>query len=282
MTDKPKLTFTLDLEDHRPDDHHPKRYHIITEKILDFLKHQNIKATIFIVGELAEKEPNLIKDIHNLGHEIAHHSYNHTILTKQAPDEFRDHTKRAKDILEDITGAPVKGYRAPVFSLTRTSLWAVDILKDLGFEYSSSVLPARNPLHGLPHVPNTPFRWSNGLLEIPAPTANIYGVNLPYLGGFYLRYLPMALIKSVLQKADKKSRLWTYCHPYDFDHEEKNWRIKDASIAISILLKLNRKNTFKKMERLLRHVDINSPFKDQKFSAHLPVIDPATIQQDIK
>ena len=274
---KPSLTFTFDLEDHRPDESVPKRYDVITHQLLDFLDERNIKATIFTVGQLAEKDPALVRAAHKSGHEIAHHSYDHTVLTKQTPDEFREHTMRGKNILEDVIGVSVKGFRAPVFSLTRETLWAVDILKELGFEYSSSILPAANPLHGFAGAPETPFRWSNGLIEIPSPVGQVGTMVMPYLGGIYFRYLPFCLIEKQMQKAANDSVLWTYCHPYDFDGSEKNWRIKGASTPVSFLLWLNRKNTFKKMERLMNVCNVLPPFSQQSFSDDLPIIDPATL-----
>lgn len=271
------LTFTLDLEDHRPDERLPKRYPAIMDEILEFLGERKIKATIFTVGALAEQDPAIVRRAHELGHEIAHHSYDHTVITNQTPAQFREHTKRGKGILEDITGTKVSGYRAPVFSLTRKTIWAVDILKDLGFDYSSSVLPAANPQHGFPGLPSALFRWENGLLEIPVPVGNIGPLRLPYLGGFYFRYLPFNIVRSQAEKAGNDNVLWTYCHPYDFDAEEKNWRIKGASIPVSLLLWFNRKNTFKKLGALAAEVNFSVPFRDQDFGANLPVINPATL-----
>ena len=237
---QPSITFTLDLEDHRPDETLPVRYPAIVEKILDFLDEKKIRGTIFTVGSLAEKNPDLVKRIHASGHEIGHHSYDHTVLMQQTPEQFKEHTKKAKAILEDIIGDEVPGFRAPVFSLTRHTLWAVDILKELDFRYSSSVLPAPNPLHGFPGAPHQPFQWSNGLLEIPAPIGKMGPMTMPYLGGFYLRYLPFAIVQQQIKKANDQTSLWTYCHPYDFDAEEKNWRIKGASTPVSLLLWFNR------------------------------------------
>jgi polysaccharide deacetylase family protein (PEP-CTERM system associated) len=270
------LTFTLDLEDHRPDESQPLRYPFIMENILAFLEEQKIKGTFFIVGTLAENDPELVKRIHTQGHEIAHHSYDHTTLDKQTPDEFRAHTKKAKQILEDVTGEEIIGYRAPVFSLTKETLWAVDILKELGFAYSSSVLPAANPLHGFAGAPETPFLWKNGLLEIPAPVGKIGPCTLPYLGGFYLRYLPFALVKQQISKASDNNSLWTYCHPYDFDPDEKQWRVKGASTPVSLLLWFNRKHTFRKLEKLAANYNFAPPFKEQIFEKNLPVFDPFT------
>lgn len=270
------ITFTLDLEDHRPDETQPARYPFIVGEILGFLEEQNIKGTFFTVGTLAERKPKLIRMIQEQGHEIAHHSYDHTTLDKQTPDEFRTHTQKAKDILEDITGEKISGYRAPVFSLTKDTVWAVDILKELGFEYSSSILPAANPLHGFSGTPAQPFKWPNGLLEIPAPIGKIGPMTMPYLGGFYLRYLPFGIVKQQIAKANDNTNLWTYCHPYDFDDQEKEWRIKGASVPVSLLLWFNRKNTFKKLEKLVSNYNFAAPFKNQSFGNDLPVFDPAT------
>ena len=139
------------------------------------------------------------------------------------------------------------------------------------------MLPTSNPLHGFPGLPHQTFKWSNGLLEIPASVGKVGGITMPYLGGFYFRYLPMSIIKSQLKRADKKSPLWTYCHPYDFDAQEKDWRIKGAPTAVSILLWLNRKNTFKKLESLSEHNSFTPPFRDQEFGNDLKVINPATL-----
>ncbi len=271
------ITFTLDLEDHRPDESLPVRYPEMTEKILEFLERWNVKATVFTVGSLAKKDPQTVRKVHAAGHEIAHHSYDHITLNKQNPAEFREDTRRAKETIEDVIGEEVHGYRAPVFSLTRQTIWAVDILKELGFAYSSSVLPATNPLHGIPGAPQTPFRWSNGLLEIPAPVGRIGPFLMPYLGGFYFRYLPFPIVRDQLKKSDSRAALWTYWHPYDFDAEEKNWRIRGASMPVSLLLWFNRKDTFKKLGRLVEDFKFDAPLRDRNFGSDLKIVDPATL-----
>lgn len=271
------ITFTLDLEDHRPDESLPVRYPEMTEKILEFLDRHKIKATIFTVGSLAKKDPETVRKVHAAGHEIAHHSYDHITLDRQSPQEFRDDTRRAKETIEDVIGEAVHGYRAPVFSLTRRTLWAVDILKELGFAYSSSVLPAANPLHGIPGAPHAPFRWANGLLEIPAPVGKMGPFLMPYLGGFYFRYFPLPVVRGQIKKSAANAALWTYWHPYDFDAQEKNWRIKNASAPVSLLLWFNRKNTFKKLGRLANDFEFGAPFRDQNFGDDLKIVDPATL-----
>ncbi len=243
--------FTLDLEEHRPDDSYTKRYPTITRSILDFLDERNIKATVFVLGKLAEDEPNLIKEISSRGHEIGFHTYSHVHITKEDPESFRLQTKKSKAYIEDLIGQPIYGFRAPAFSLTSKSLWVLDILKELDFIYSSSVLPANNPINGFPEAPKKPFLWSNGLLEIPAPVAQYGSLIIPYLGGIYLRYLPTFLINHFLNKKNNQQSLWLYCHPHDFDYQEPYYTIKGTSQLTSILLWFNRKHTFRKIEQIL-------------------------------
>jgi len=254
------LTFSLDLEDHRADRSTPGRYPLMTRRILDFLDEADVRGTVFTVGEVADEHPELVREVSERGHEIAFHSYHHRPLTQETPERFREETKTGKALLEDITGKEVSGFRAPVFSLTAQSLWAVDILKDLGFTYSSSVLPARHPLYGLANAPWDPFRWANGLLEIPVPLARIGPATLPYLGGIYLRYLPEGMIARLRDKS-RSTALWTYCHPYDFDAEEPFSRIRDTALWASILLWFNRRGSFSRMQALLES-DITPPFAE--------------------
>ena len=253
-----ELTFTLDLEEHRPDDSYPKRYPAITRDILDFLDHRNIKATVFVLGKLAEDEPELIKEISSKGHEIGFHTYSHIHLTRESRDNFRQQSKSSKALIEDLIGQKIYGFRAPAFSLTNKSVWALDILKELGFTYSSSVLPANNPINGFPEAPGKPFLWSNGLLEIPAPVARYGPLAVPYLGGIYLRYLPILIIKYFLHRGKDQQSLWIYCHPHDFDHEEKFYQIKGTSLLTSLLLWFNRKHTFRKIEQIYFDDSISS------------------------
>ncbi len=245
-----ELTFTLDLEEHRPDDSYPKRYPEITRDILDFLDQRNIKATVFVLGKLAEDEPELIKEISSKGHEIGFHTYSHIHLTRESLENFKQQSRNSKAFIEDLIGQKIYGFRAPAFSLTNKSVWALDILKELGFTYSSSVLPANNPINGFPEAPGKPFLWSNGLLEIPAPIAQYGPFVFPYLGGIYLRYLPVSIIKYFLHREKNQQSLWIYCHPHDFDHKEKFYQIKGTSLLTSLLLWFNRKHTFRKIEQI--------------------------------
>jgi len=261
------FTFTLDLEDHRANEKYPKRYPENTRKLLKFLQQQKIKATVFTVGKIAEQDPGLIKEISELGHELAFHSYHHRHLTLELPNKFRNETASGKKLIEDITGKPVIGFRAPVFSLTPESQWVLDILKELDFEYSSSVIPAKNPLYGFPGLPSSPFYWPNGLLEIPVPISKMGLFTIPYLGGFYLRYLPLFMIQHCINKEQGEKHLWSYCHPYDFDADESFFRIKGASLLVSLLLWFNRRNTYNKIDCLLSILRDN--YEIMTFSEHI-------------
>ena len=245
------LTFTLDLEDPRPDERMQVRFPAATRQLLDFFAQHRIEATIFIVGTTAHRDPLLVRDIVSAGHRIASHSLDHVPLDRQTPARFREDTRRAKETLEDIAGASVNGFRAPVFSLTPQTVWALDVLLDLGFSYSSSVLPAGNPLHGFPGAPELPFRWANGLLEIPAPVTAFGPMRLPFLGGFYLRYLPRRIIARAMHESPAHSALWAYVHPHDIDHGAPFFRMKDTPMWVSVLLWLNRRRTCERLEFLI-------------------------------
>ncbi len=251
------IVFTYDLEKHTQTLHSQKRYVKITEDLLDFLTRHNIHCTIFVLGELAEESPDLIKKLANCGHEIAFHTYQHRHLTQEKPQTFRKETEYCKKLIEDLTGQPLIGFRAPAFSLTHESLWALDVLKELGFTYSSSVLPVRNPINGFPGAPEHPFYWSNGILEIPSPVTRAGPLSIPFLGGIYLRYLPYTFINYMLMKSADSSCLWTYCHPHDFDHEEEFYIIRGTSFITSLLLWMNRKNTFSKLEKFANNNNIS-------------------------
>lgn len=246
------VTFTLDLEDHRESDAQALRYPRLTREVLDFLDAREVRGTFFVVGEVAEAEPELVREIASRGHEVGLHGWRHVPLTDLDPDGFRADVKRGKELLEQLAGTPVAGFRAPTFSLVPQSRWAVDVLAEEGFAYSSSVLPAMNPLFGDPALPTTPFRWPNGLPELPCPVVRGGPVGLPYLGGVYLRAIPGLASAGARAVVGRRQLLWIYCHPYDFDPDEPFWVVPDAGSVGSRLLWYNRRGTFAKVERILR------------------------------
>jgi polysaccharide deacetylase family protein (PEP-CTERM system associated) len=242
-------TFSLDLEDHRPDPGAEDRLPVAAERVRAFLAEEGIRGTIFVVGELAESHPAVVESFARDGHEIALHSHRHVPLTDQTPEEFRADTEAGKSALTALTGTAPVGYRAPTFSLVRDTVWATEILADLGFTYSSSVLPAANPLYGFPGTPRVPFLWPSGLVEIPIPIIRL-GVALPY-GGTYLRVLPWPLLAAARRLVDVGPAPTTYCHPYDFDPGEPRWQPPETGPLTSRLLWIGRRRMFTKVRRLL-------------------------------
>jgi polysaccharide deacetylase family protein (PEP-CTERM system associated) len=254
------LLISIDVEDHTGRYAPDARYITNTYRYLEYLAlHQQV-ATFFTVGRIAEHAPLLVRDIAEAGHEVACHSYDHTPLTLQSAEQFTTHTRKAKMLLEQASGKAVTGYRAPIFSLTANTPHVPHLLQELGFSYSSSILPAAHPLYGYAGLPSTPFRWPCGLIELPVVTASIAGAKLPFLGGIYLRYLPRRFVQRLLQELPEDALPWTYLHPYDIDHTEQNWRMQHTALWACILLWFNRKSTLAKLDALRPY------FKAQTFA----------------
>ena len=245
------ITFTIDLEDpserYAPDG----RYVAMTQRILDLCENTGRKATFFTIGRIAQSAPQLVRDITARGHEIAYHSHNHVSLTQEDPVRFRHESGEDKDRLEQLTGQPLIGFRAPRFSLTPQSLWALDILGELGFRYSSSIMPTDISLFGFPGAPRTPFMWSNGMIEFPLPVTTLGKYKMPYLGGIYLYAMPFFDLRSFLTKTDTDEVLWTYTHPYDFDSNEQFARMPHTPLWINFILWLARRKAANKIQRVL-------------------------------
>jgi len=244
------VAFTLDLEDHRPGPEHAVRYPAAVRAVLAFLAARSVRGTVFVVGEVAQQSPDLVREVAAAGHEVGLHGWRHTPLTASGPVALRDELARGRDLLQSLTGQEVGGFRAPTFSLVPDSLWATDVLAEVGFTYSSSVLPARNPLFGFRAAPRTPFRWASGVLELPCPVAGPRAVALPYLGGTYLRVLPGVLVAAARRMAPRGAVLWAYCHPYDFDPGAPYWQVERSRLQ-SRLLWVNRARMFDKLGRVL-------------------------------
>jgi polysaccharide deacetylase family protein (PEP-CTERM system associated) len=243
------ISFTIDLEDPTARYEVDGRYVTMTRRILNLCKKHNRRATFFTVGKLAAAVPDLIREIAVDGHEIAYHSHAHVPLTREDPARFAQEARKDKDRFEQITGKQLVGFRAPAFSLTPGTLWALDILGELGFTYSSSIMPTRISRYGFPNAKHVPFHWPNGMLELPLPVAGRLGI--PYLGGIYMYALPFALVKYFVAQSSPEEVLWTYTHPYDFDVEEKFIPTLHGSLFASIVLWLARLVAERKIERVL-------------------------------
>jgi polysaccharide deacetylase family protein (PEP-CTERM system associated) len=194
----------------------------MTARYLDFLRRHGARGTFFVTGQVARAQPDLVRRILAEGHEIGCHSDKHLTLGELGPDGFRDDCASALDALAAAGARDVTGYRAPCFSLTSRTPWAHAILAELGFVYSSSVLPARNPLHGWPGFGEAP-RVIDGITELPMSLLSARRLPVP-TGGVYLRALPWTLVRRALQaRARSGIPVLGYLHPYDIDAEQERF-----------------------------------------------------------
>jgi polysaccharide deacetylase family protein (PEP-CTERM system associated) len=274
----PAVTFTLDLEDLRSSPELEVRVEAVSHRVFDRLGELGVRGTVFVVGELAVEHPGLVARVAHDGHEIGLHAWRHAPIGPLGPEEFRRTTAEGRAVLEDLVGRPVTGYRAPMMSVVPESAWAIDVLAELGFGYSSSVLPAPSPLYGWPGLPRVPFRWRSGIVELPCPIVSILGLTIPFLGGTYLRLLPRAVREYGMRRAAPESVLWTYCHPWEFDADEPFYVFEDGGWAASRVGWLNRRRMMARLERLLeapRGAPLGEIAVELDRDPALPVFDPA-------
>jgi polysaccharide deacetylase family protein (PEP-CTERM system associated) len=223
-----------------------------TEAVLALLQQNHLRATFFIVGWIAEQRPALVKKIARNGHEIGCHSYLHRKIYDLTPDEFREDTLRAKNILEQIIGRRVLGYRAPSYSITRKSLWALDILAELGFAYDSSIFPIYHDNYGIPGAPRFEYKLTGqDMMEYPISTALVLGRKIPVAGGGYFRLFPYWFTRYALQKINKEEQkpFVFYLHPWEIDPDQP--RFNQARKLSKFRHYNNLHKTRQRLERLL-------------------------------
>jgi polysaccharide deacetylase family protein (PEP-CTERM system associated) len=226
--------------------------------MLDLLDQHQARATCFILGWVAEHYPVLVREIVQRGHEPACHSYWHRRVYTLNREAFREDTQRAKDLIEQAAGTAVHGYRAPSYSITSQSLWALEILAELGFAYDSSIFPVHHDTYGIPSAPRLPFRVdtpAGPLMEYPITTFRCAGQNFPVGGGGYLRMLPYWYTRFGVARLDAESMpLIVYVHPWEIDPEQPR-------IAGPLKSRLRHYTNLKKMEtRLRRLLRSHGPF----------------------
>ncbi len=210
----------------------PSRVVASTSRALDLFDKYKVKGTFFFVGWLAQKYPQLVRDVHARGHELACHSFWHRTVYSLTPEEFRVDTRAAMHAVEDATGVKVKGYRAPSWSIRRDCLWALDILAEEGFTYDSSIYPIRHDLYGMPGAQRFPYTHTctNGqtLREFPPATVRLFGQNLPGGGGGYLRIFPLSYTRWIFRRFENtyRERVVLYFHPWELDPEQPRVREK--------------------------------------------------------
>jgi polysaccharide deacetylase family protein (PEP-CTERM system associated) len=196
-----------------------------TRRLLNLLDEFDVKATFFVLGWVAERSPQLVAHIHASGHELGIHGYDHRPVTVMTPSEFREDIRRTKGIVEDVTGEPVLGYRAPTYSVVQDTLWALEIMMEEDLRYDSSIFPIVHDRYGIAHAGRHPWteqRGGRSLVEFPISTVRLWGRNLPFVGGGYLRLLPMSYVcwgmRRVTSTEGRPSML--YVHPWEIDTEQ--------------------------------------------------------------
>jgi len=228
------------------------RVEFSTGRVLDLFSERGLRGTFFVLGWIAERHPNVVRRIVDEGHELSSHGYDHTRLHNFSPEEFREDVSRTKCILEDIGGVPVRGYRAPSYSINRQNLWALDVLQETGHVYSSSIYPVRHDLYGMPDAPRFPFRTRpDAILEIPVTTVRLSDRNLPCGGGGYFRLLPYGLYRKMLRRVneiDRQPGLF-YFHPWEVDPEQP--RVRGAPLKSRFRHYLNLDSMHSRLGRLL-------------------------------
>ncbi len=228
-----------------------------TRRVLEHLEEHGVRATFFVLGLAAEKAPDLVRKIHSTGHEVQSHGYGHRLIHTQTPAQFREDLLRSKGLLEDLIGRRVIGYRAPAFSITGDTLWALDILADCGFEYDSSVFPIAMRRYGIHCVPRFPHSILLGggrsLIELPVGSCEVLGRRWPMGGGGYFRLFPYGVIRRGIRQINGCAQpAILYMHPYEYSPQE----IARLPVRVPWRLRwhqsIGRRGLRNKIDRMLR------------------------------
>ena len=222
--------------------------------ILEMLARRGVRATFFVLGWVARKHPEIVREIAAAGHEVASHGMTHRLIYSQSPEEFRRETRESKALLEDQCQRAVTGYRAATYSITDKSLWALDILHAEGFHYDSSIFPMRHDRYGIPdaeqepHVLTTPLGAK--LVEFPISVLRYGGATIPIAGGGYFRLFPYAFTRWALARLNSRGREFVfYLHPWEVDPGQP--RVEAAGAMSRFRHYLNLERCAARLERLL-------------------------------
>lgn len=192
-----------------------------THRLLEAFAVRGVRATFFVLGEVAETFPELIRDIAAGGHELGVHGYYHNQVFRLTPEKFRDEVYKSKALIEDIAGVPVDGHRAPAFSITPQTSWALDVVAEVGFRFDSSVFPIAGRRYGWPgfrtDIHKITLDSGRTIIEVPLSTISIAGVVLPVCGGGYLRHFPLAITRWAIRRIQRERPAIVYVHPYDIE-----------------------------------------------------------------
>ena len=231
----------------------PSRIIRNTSGILRLLDEHNVRATFFVLGWVAERYPGLVRDIASAGHEVASHGYCHELIYQQTQEEFaRDLQRSLQAIRNACPDVQVLGYRAPSFSITRASQWALGVLSDLGFRYDSSIFPVgMHDRYGVPDAPRFAHRLTDRLCEFPASTVRLFGRNWPVAGGGYFRLYPLTVTKMAIRRLNREGHpAIVYLHPWEFDPEQP--KVHQASRFARFRHYVNLHRTEERLKTLLK------------------------------
>jgi len=229
-----------------------------TTRVLDIMDEYGARATFFVVGWIAEKYPELIREIHRRGHEIGCHSFYHQLIYDMTPEEFRQDLRRTRRAIEAAGAGPVLGFRAPSFSIVERNLWALDVLRKEGFKYDASIFPAQHARGGIADAARYPH-WIQELAEFPMSTARVLGKSVPFSGGGYFRLFPYAFIKHGMNQSIRQGKPTViYVHPWEFDPDQPRMAVTGFD-KFKHYVNLDKTET--KFRRLLRDYHF-APVKD--------------------
>lgn len=234
----------------------PGRVEHNTRRLLDIFSDSEVKATFFVLGWIAERYPELIGEIHAAGHEIASHGYSHSLVYEMTREEFEADLGRASEAISAVTGESPTGFRATSFSIRHDCLWALDVLRDKGFVFDSSIFPAKRGHGGAPGYSRFPFEI-NGLIEYPISIISVAGITLPFSGGGYFRLMPYSLVKAGLEFYEKAGHpAVVYLHPRDIDPDTP--RARELSFIRRFKCYVNVHKAEAKLRRMLSEFEFGS------------------------
>ena len=233
----------------------PRRVEANTDRLLRLFAEYDTPATFFVLGWIAERHPEMVRRIHAAGHEIASHGYSHQRVYRQEPSVFKAEAAASKELLEDITGEAVTGYRAASYSITPASRWALDALAELGYTWDSSLFPIRHDVYGMPGTPRQPYRLTTDegheLIEFPLSTTRLLGQTIPIAGGGYFRLFPFWFSRWALGACNQRNQPFIfYLHPWEVDPEQP--RVPGVGWKSHFRHYNNLQRTYPRLERLLK------------------------------
>jgi polysaccharide deacetylase family protein (PEP-CTERM system associated) len=201
-----------------------------THRLLELFDRAGVRSTFFVLGWVAERYASLVRAIASAGHEVASHGYDHQLLYLLTPRQFREDVRTAKQVIEQATGLPVLGYRAPSYSVVHSSLWTLDILIEEGYAYDTSIFPVHHDRYGIPDAPRHAYsieRSSGTIVEMPASTVRLGGANLPVAGGGYFRLLPYAWTRWGISRVNRTEErpVVFYLHPWEIDPDQPRFKV---------------------------------------------------------